>query len=95
MNRNNEAHSIENLKDQFSYLQNESGMTKSDLKKIRNAYPSGMEAVEEQRTFLASRGKKIEKLFDEEGNANWYDALEMFELYTDMMAAKKEEEHEI
>lgn len=102
MNEKNEKFSIEHLKNQLQYLlsekdENGSGMTKSDLKKLRNTYSMGEEALEALLVFFKSRGKMLnESVFDENGVANWYDALEIFELFTDIEAkVKEEEEHAV
>lgn len=92
MNEINEQYSFEHLKNQLKYINfknsvgrktENSKMTDSDWKELRNAYSIGKDAVEELLTFLASRDKRLySEPFDEDGIAQWYDALEICELYT-------------
>lgn len=89
MNEKNEKYSFEHLKKQLDYIlfPQESGskLTGSDWKELRNNYAFGENAVEEFLTFLKSRGKTIySQAFDETRVAQWYDALEIYELYVDI-----------
>lgn len=89
MNENNEQYSFERLKKQLDYIcdSKESGSTwtNSDWKELRNSYAFGKNAVDELLTFLKSRGKILySQPFDENNIAQWYDALEMYELYLDI-----------
>lgn len=89
MNEINEPYSFEHLKRQLHYIiskkESGNGMTNSDWKELRNSYALGKNAVEELLVFLKSRGKTLySEAFDEKGTAQWYDAVEMYELYTDI-----------
>lgn len=89
MNEKNDKYSFDHLKRQLDYIchPEESGsrLTNSDWKELRNSYAFGRDTVEELLTFLKSRGKTIySQAFDENGIAQWYDALEMYELYADI-----------
>jgi len=85
MNIKNKSYSIAVLKEQLQYILGQKGdskLMKSDLKEIRNTYTLGSDAVEELLVFLESRNKTLPSdAFDEEKKANWYDALELYEIY--------------
>lgn len=89
MNEINEQYSFEHLKKQLDYIcgsgEPESTLKNSDWKELRNSYALGENTVDEFLTFLRSRGKTLySQAFDENGVAQWYDALEMYELYVDI-----------
>lgn len=89
MNEINEQYSFEHLIKQLDYIcgsgEPESTLKNSDWKELRNSYALGENTVDEFLTFLRSRGKTLySQAFDENGVAQWYDALEMYELYVDI-----------
>lgn len=90
MNQRNARYSLGQLKKGMQYFR---AFPQSTVKRMRNSYILGEQAMEHLITFEASRQRYMPddsnsdgsvSAFDEEGCAKWYDILEMWDMYTDM-----------
>ena len=90
MNQRNSGYSLEVFKKGMQYFK---AFPQSAVKRMRNSYILGEQAMEHLITFEASRQRYMPddsnsdgsvSAFDEEGCAKWYDILEMWDMYTDM-----------
>lgn len=90
MNQRNSEYSLEVFKKGMQYFR---AFPQSAVKRMRNSYILGEQAMEHLITFEASRQRYMPddsnsdssvSAFDEAGCAKWYDILEMWDMYTDM-----------
>ena len=90
MNQRNSGYSLELFKKGMKYFK---VFPQSAVKRMRNSYILGEQAMGYLITFEASRQRYMPddsnsddsvSAFDEAGCAKWYDILEMWDLYTDM-----------
>lgn len=90
MNQRNSGYSLEVFKKGMQYFK---AFPQSAVKRMRNSYILGEQAMEHLITFEASRQRYMPddlntdgsvSAFDEECCAKWYDILEMWDMYTDM-----------
>ena len=90
MNQKNAGYSIEQFKKGMKYFR---AFPQSAVKRMRNSYILGEQAMKHLIAFEASRKRYMPddldlngsvSAFDEAGCAKWYDILEMWDMYTDM-----------
>lgn len=91
-NDKNKDYSVEKL-EKWLKLFNDENMPRSKSKQLRNVIPSGINEIEKEVAFLASRGhKEFEQALDEDKKVYrvWYDALEIMDLYIKEEVAENE-----
>lgn len=75
LNKRNKEYDILNLEKNLAYFNNKNFFTRSQNKKLRNAFSYGASETEKYIAFLKSR----QKMFPDTDMKTWYDALEIMD----------------